>query len=488
MVWALAFVMLLDRNAYGIAEYTARNILLLWSVADQVPTPIVTLSVPDFRALFVAPAGLLVPGSLLAVKCAALLIWLGGNIALFRWRTQNAATAESALPACGLTLISPLGIAAINSLSPAPFLVLCLVLGAWADQLYGQVRTRFGGWYFAQLFVCAALANLHPAGLAFPVWLAWRWLRQHRHPDEDQNIIPGRERTHLLIGIVFATVCGALLAQGWHERAVFHNPLTALATLIDLQPDAGAIALLPGVLGLILVIATIVVNRRSLRHDGLGAPLTLTWIMALPFADDTFAVLSLLLILYWGFASLMQVRLPLPGAFVAQRGLAFAVLLVACTGFLALDRGRFSAQHHPAELSAQDALIDDLSRRVQDESAALPAQPGMVSKTEKARRSIRVASQWPGRTMLACQCNVLPLPPALPDSTRFVANLQGIRYLIFDPRDQQNRALSQAFSVVGPEIVQTLSLDTGGALLAIQTKAPEDHAPADGFPLQPNSP
>ena len=56
-----------------------------------------------------------------------------------------------------------------------------------------------------------------------------------------------------------------------------------------------------------------------------------------------------------------------------------------------------------------------------------------------AGKSIRIASQWPARTMLACQCDTLPMPPAANDEQALFAMLRGVNYLIFDPRDPVNK-------------------------------------------------
>jgi hypothetical protein len=146
---------------------------------------------------------------------------------------------------------------------------------------------------------------------------------------------------------------------------------------------------------------------------------------------------------------------------------------------LVSDRSRYEALQHDPVLSVQDQLIQALASGVQQaaQQAAATAQPGLVTGEQKARSGPRVASQWPGRTMIACRCSTLPLPPATEDQARFAANLRGIGFVIFDPQDPVNRALSQNFAVLGGAAAETVALQAGGVLLRLRTDPVPDHAP-----------
>lgn len=485
VAWALALIALLDRTPYGFDEATARAVLDLWSIADQVPSAIITLGVPDARALILAPAGIAFAGSLLAVKCATILVYLAAVIALYRWRTRDG-DSEAPRIASGLLLIAPAAVALIDRVDVAPFLLLCLVLGAWCDRAYREAGVRFGGMYFGQLLLCLALPTLHPAGLAFAALLAASWLR--RPPsDESANVIPGRERTHVLAGVAVATIAGVLLAGGWPQQVWLGNPLSALSRGIlgfTPQSDAGdAFALFLGVVLLVLTVAVLWWTREQWRGDALGRSLALAWLVCAFCADGSFVLLTLVWLLHWGYPLLLRVRLGKGESFAAQRGLAFVLLTLACTAFLVSDRGRYASLQRAAELSPQDRLLQTLAASVQarQDLAARQARPGQASAEEQARSSPRVASQWPGRTMLACRCSVLPLPPAGDDAARFTANLRGLDFVVFDPREPANLGLARAFAELGGERASTLALQAGGVVLELRgVERPPVPAPQAG--------
>lgn len=469
VAWALAVITLLDRTPYGLDEASARVVLLLWSASDDVPAPIVTLGVPDFRAIFLAPAGILFSGSLLAAKIFSLFFYLAAVIGLYRWRAREGAT-EAPLLATGLLMIAPLAVHLIDHLSIAIYLLLCLLLGAWADEFYRATRVRFGGWYFAQLLSCLALATLHPAGLAYPVLLVSGWLRRGAGGAAG-GVIPGRERTHVLVGVFVATLAGVLLADGWPQQEWLGHPMAALARGIfdiDAQSDSGDVVQL--VLGIALAagaLATIWFARAQWRGDTLGRLLVLALAVCAFCADASFVLLALVLLLHWGFPMLLRLRLGQSGGFLAQRGPAFLVLLLLSTAFLLADKSRYLEFQRDPQLSAHDRLIQSLASEVQ-QSMPTAAGPGRQSGEEKARNGPRVASQWPGRTMIACRCSTLPLPPAIADATRFADNLRGIGYVVFDPQDPTYRALSQAFAQLGGERAETVALQAGGVVLRLR--------------------
>jgi hypothetical protein len=483
VLWALGVISLLDRTPFGLDEASARVVLLLWSMSDQVPAPIVTLGVPDFRALYLAPAGILFSGSLLAAKICTLIVYLAAIIGLYRWRERDG-DSEAALLASGLLLIAPLAVRLIDHLAIGSFLLLSFLLGAWADEFYRSTRMRFGGWYFAQMLMCLALPTLHPAGLAYPLLLAVSWVRSPPPEPTMPGIIPGRERTHVLVGIGVTALCGVLLAGGWPHQGWLANPITALSQeLFDFEAESSlgdALSVLLGILLAAGLLVTLWLARARWRADRLASTLVLALLISAFCADGSFALLGLVLLLHWGFPLLLRVRLGHTAGFVGQRGVAFALLMILSTSFLVADRARYQALQRDPQLSAQDRLIQELANSVQQEAqriSAANAQPGLVTGEQKARSGPRVASQWPGRTMIACRCSTLPLPPSTEDSVRFAANLRGIGFVIFDPLDPRNRALSQDFAMLGGATAETLALQAGGVLLRLRTEPVPDHPP-----------
>lgn len=488
VAWALAVSMILQRDPYGLDEATARAVLFLWSIADAVASPIVTLGIPDFRAVYLIPAGALFSGSLLAIKLCTLIVVIGAGLGIYRWQRANG-DAESPLLALGLFLLAPVTLAAIDQVATGPFLVLTLLLGAAADRVYRAARIRFSGMYFAQLFLVVTAATLHPAGLALPLVLAIAWMRDPPPEPQAAGLIPGKERSHVLIGLALATLLGALLAGGWRHQAWLGNPLAALATqMLGFEPQSSAGDALVWVLGTTLAALTVMVlvrARRQLLTDRLGAMLAAALLIAAGTADATFVMLALVVLLNWGFPLLLHLRVGSATGFAGQRGVAFALLIVLSTTFLSSDRRRFEQVRDGPVLSLQDQVLRSLSASVQQLKAATPTPPPGGPASDKPQSGPRVASQWPGRTMLACRCSTLPLPPASEDGARFRANLRGTDFVVFDPLDPANRELSRSFALLGGAAAETVSLQAGGVVLRLHADAPLPSEPAPPLPGGP---
>jgi hypothetical protein len=486
VAWGLGVVAIIERTPYGLEESTARAILFLWSMSDQVASPIVTLGIPDFRAAYLAPAGMLFSGSLLAIKLCSLLLALAAVLGLYRWRTQRGDT-EAPLLASGLLLLAPLTLTGVDTVCAGPFLLLTLMLGAWVDEAYRAARVRFGGYYFCMLVLSMAAVTLHPAGLAYPLVLLHSWWRSPPPEPAAAAIIPGRERTHVMAGVSITTGIGLLLAAGWHQQSWLVNPVAALATDVfgfHSQSAAGdALVWLLGLALLACMAACLWFGRAQWRDDRLARSIALAAAIALFAADTAFSLLVLAFLLYWGYPLLLRVHVAGAAGFVGQRGVAFALLVVLSTVFLLADRAQFEQNRQGREFSPQDQLIQALAAAVQ-QSHPVSTEPGLVTPEQKARHSPRVASQWPGRTTIACRCTALPLPPASDDQVRFQANLRGIDYVIFDPLSPANLALSRDFALLGGASAETVTLQPGGVLLRLHPAV----APApDPLPPEPGA-
>ena len=486
VLWALGVVALLDRTPYGLDEATARAVLFLWSISDQVVSPIVTLGIPDFRAVYLIPAGVFFSGSLLAAKLCTLLVFAAAAIGLYRWRLDQG-DSETALLATGLVLLSPLAVTSIDRIAIGPYLLLTFLLGAWADKTYRSTRVRFGGFYFAQLLLSIAATSLHPGGLAYPIVLAASWLREKPPEPLEPGMIPGRERTHVLVGIAIATLLGALLAAGWPHQTWFANPVTGLARQIfGLPSDAdlaggNAIFWISGSVLVVALLASLWASRSQILSDRLTATLVLAVAITAFAGDTTYSLLAFVLLLYLGFRLLLRVRVGKAAGLIGQRGVALALLIALSTLFLSADRSRYAGIRRGPELSAQDQLIAALSDTIQ-QLHATPAQPGLVTEEQKAKSGPRVASQWPGRTMIACRCSTLPLPPGSEDPAQFAANLRTLDFVLFDPKDPANSALSRGFALLGGSQAETIALQAGGVLLRLRPAATQTQPPAAPAP------
>ena len=209
---------LLRYDAFGIDETAARALLVSWTVVDRVVNPIVIMGAPDFRALVFLPLALYWPGSFIAMKVFMLLVLFGAVTLLFRWSRKTFGD-ETALIASGLTLIAPLALMQINSGGAGPFLLLCFGVGLWLNNTYRAKGKQLGGWYFAQLLLTVIAVSIHPAGLAYPLALAWEWYK---------NPIDPRQKKQFLIGLALAGLVVLLMRFGWPALQWGVNPLAIL--------------------------------------------------------------------------------------------------------------------------------------------------------------------------------------------------------------------------------------------------------------------
>jgi len=453
-LWGALSYMLLNKTPYGIDEGAARALLLVWSVAEDVVSPIVTLGLPDFRAIFLAPVGYLWPGNVVAAKISTLIVMSCAVWATHRWRVDKG-DSESPLLASGLLLISPLLIDQIDNISVAPYLLLIFALGAWLDQIYRESPLAFGGLYFSQILLCMVSATLHPIGLAYPFALLWTWYK---------NPLDNKHKNYFFGGIIFVVVFALLLTLGWNHTKWFNNPVRSLSYLFSASPGTGdnAIVLWVSGLGVLATLLWVVWKQAgNLWADFLGRTLLTSLIIGILTGDETWSIMILMVSLYWGLPLLLPARIGSSSGFWGQRGLAMLFLFVMSTLFMLDDKARYQLVQ-TGDLSPRDSLIKTLAG---DSSNLLDEESGRGSTDKKP---IRVASQWPGLTMLACRCDALPLPPAAKDSADLLAMLKGVNYLIFDPRDPANITLSRNLSTMEAGIVKTVALQEGGVIVQIK--------------------
>ncbi len=454
IIWGALIYQLLNKDSYGINESAARILLLVWSVADHVVSPAVTWGFPDFRAIFLAPVGFLWTGSLLATKVFTLLFMAGAVWSVHAWRRQSGAS-ESALLASALLLISPLLIQQINSLSVFPFLLLTFALGSWADQNYRNTPLAFGGRYFAQLFLCLASVTFHPAGLAYPAALAWSW---YRSPTD------AKQQKYLLSGIAVIVFLGVALPFGWNNIEWFGNPLLRLSELVlgaaDTSSDSSILPWITGAAMLLVLLWIIWRQAQELWVDLLGRTLLMAFAFSIFNSDSTWSLLALSLGLYWGFPLLLQTGAINSAAAGFKRNLALLVFFVLATAFMLLNKTSYQFMGMN-NISPSDNLI----RAITEVSAEFEKK---VAKSVTDKTTFRVASQWPGRTMLACRCDTLPLPPSAKDEQELLAMLRGVNYLMFDPRNPANLSLARNLSMLNGTSVEVLAMQTGGVIIAVK--------------------
>jgi len=430
-LWGAALVGLglLRTEPYGLEEAAARAILLNWTVLDRVVSPIVIFGAPDLRALIFVPLGLYWPGSLLAVKVFTALAAFAAVLLLQRWVRRQEGE-EAARLATGLLLIAPLTISQIDAVGTGPYLLLCFALGPWLLERYGVKRRPLGGWFILQMLNAMVAVSLHPAGLAYPLALAWEW---HRRPLEP------RHRRHYFIGLAAATLVILLMRLGWRGMAWLGDPVAALKPVLlgQLPGYTETASAAWGAVPAALLVLLLVLDRQRIREDLLARTLALGLVLGSLAAGPAWAYLALAWLLARGLPWLLRLNEAIPGqGLLARRGLVLVALVGTAVLFTAGDRA-LRAVHLAGALPDADQAIKALALAL-----------------EGRREEARILSQWPARTMLATRHPSFPLPPPPGEAEELLATVRQTRaaYLLFDPRDPRNRQLARAVSALSAEM------------------------------------
>jgi hypothetical protein len=454
LFWGVVCLLLLNKSSYGIDEGAAQALLLIWSVVDNVVSSIVTLGFPDFRAVFLAPVGFLWTGNLLAAKIFTIFVMSATAWAFHSWRRRSGDT-EGALLATGLLLISPLVLSQIDTISVAPYLLFTFALGAWSDLKYRESPQAFGGMYFAQMMLCLVSVTLHPAGLAYPLSLLWRWYK---------DPINKKQQNYFFGGIVFTVLLAMFLTLGWSHVTWFTNPVKGLSAALQGPSDSKGIGTdrwFSGI-GILFILLLVVWKQKSnLWKDFLGRIFLIALVIGMLTGDETLGTFALAISLYWGLPLLLQKQTDLNSGFWQQRGVVLLLLMVISTTYMMIDKA-----HYQNTLAGQLAPSDSLIKAFVENIESLPNDGH--KQNLPADKPIRIASQWPARTMLACRCDTLALPPAAKDEQTLFAMLQGIKYLIFDPQDPANSSLSHNLALMDAGKVETVALQRGGVIVEIK--------------------
>lgn len=407
---------LLRFDAYGIDESAARALLLNWTVADRVVNPIVTLGAPDLRALLFFPLGAYWTGSFIALKVFTALMLFGAAIFFYRWSKQEHGD-EAALIATGLFVIAPLSFMQINAVGIGPFLLVGFGAGLWLNHAYRDRGKQLGGYYFSQMLLVATIVSIHPAGLAYPLALAWEW---RNHPGDENH------KKQMQIGVAIAAVFALVFRFGWPTLEWGSNPFISLNSLLmgHIPGDPAPIYATSGILPFLIVMVVFFFNRKTIMESLIPRMLTLALLLGLVAADYGWALIALCFVLYLGTPLLIRANNALGAtSFVGQRGLVITLLFVITTMFMLGDRMQRSSV-----ISATVAPHDDIIR-------------ALAMETEHLEENFHTASQWPGRTMLALKRPVFPLPPNVDSADELHKILGKVSFIIFDPHDPENKQL-----------------------------------------------
>ena len=463
LAWFVVALLLLRHDPYGFEERAARALMLSWSVVDQVASSVMTLRIPDLRIVLFLPIGYLWTGKVFAAKALGAAV-LALSAWLFHGWSSRRFSPESALIATGLLLISPLSLAQLDSVSAGIYLVASFALGGWLDQHYRSGPRLFNGWFFAQLLLVAFVTSLHPAGLAYPAAL----LLSVR----SSSLAP-RSRYIYIGTLVFTTLL--TVSMGWNEPHWFLNPFISLAGIFTGMPLEDASPLmqwLPGAVALALAVVVAWIRRDHLFEDVTSRCLTMGLLLGAVVSDTVWAMTVLCFILFFGVPLLLRKNEGGSGTtgFMKQRGWVIALIFVASTIFMHADRTHYEYARSGL-LSPQDTLIRSIANAAAHDRAAADADNG-----EHRHARFIVASQWPGRTALACKCDTLPLPPVAHDAEAQLMSMKGVSFVLFDPKNPANVDLAHNFANLGNR-AETLTLAEGGVILRLRDNTPQ---PAGG--------
>lgn len=445
---AFAYMALFRYDAYGIDEGGAIALLLNWSVTDQIANATPLFGFPDLRAVLFMFLNIGWAGSLPAAKVFTLFMLLASALMMYRWH-ERYHSGEAAMIATGMLMISPIAVMQADAIAPGIYLLLSFACAYWLDDMYQRSKRALAASFFLLMLICALSVSLHPAGLALPVALAWVWLTQRR--DEADK------RLKLVIGLALTTTLILVARMGWPNLAETGSYLGVLGSMFAGSPlllkgePTGYGLIAADLLGLIVAMY---IYRRKLELMSLM--LVLAALLGLTHPDYTWSFVSLVCILYIGTPMLIALNRKLGlQNLLGQRGLVLLMVVIMTVMFTSADK--------------HFRIINQLHLK-SDTDYLLAA---MAEQTRDTDKHFLIASQWPGRTMLATKRDVLPLPPSsrLPeDPQKFIGMMGDTTHLIFDPRNEQNLPLARLSAALGHKLIATNILP-GGAIMQFEKEA-----------------
>jgi len=283
----------------------------------------------------------------------------------------------------------------------------------------------------------ALVVSMHPVGLAAPIALLIAWQRIDHH----------RRQRLVMIGVTVSMLVMVVVRWGWSGMEGVSSIPQVLTSIWLGSPLIHAphdwVGYLIGAL-LLLALVAVPIWRRL---DVMSGTLLLAAAIGLYHPDMVWAMMVMVLLYYLGVPSLIALNSRIGSQSVmGQRGVVLLVITVVA--LLCMQSLKQMAQIRTSGVMvASDRLISVLA-----DDAALEDQPFMA------------ASQWPGRTMLACRRDVFPLPPASEDIEKFRHNIQPLSHIAFDYQRPERQALAHSLAAVNPEW-ETVAITDGGVVL-----------------------
>lgn len=435
-------------NALNIDEGAAMALLLNWSVSDQIVNPVTTYGGPDFRALLFIPLGVYWSGSMVAAKVFALIFCFAAAAFLYSWCLEKQ-DKESALLATGIFLISPVVIYLADTMSVGPFIIAVFGAALYLDKKYRASPHTISSLYFLQMLLVAIAVTLHPMGLAYPLALAWQW---------KQNPKSDKQKKQVWTGIGITVVVILAMQTGWIDIAWKSNPVVSLHKAImgyNLR-DPFVDNLAAGIIFLVPIIYLLFRDYKNMLNDLMGTMILFSLLIGLVAADNNWAMIAVVFLLYRGIPALIAVNKSLHRfGFAGQRGIVFFAIFIMTFIFMQADKS-YAKQLTLGAETPKDQLIQRLAQEAQEKDKPFLA-----------------ASEWPAQTMIICKRDVVKLPPAKENGTALLESMKSkrsnkqITHVIFNHRNPQNHDLSRNIAdLVGA--TETLDIQQQGVIVKIR--------------------
>jgi len=442
---AWVFIALFRYDNYGIEETAALDLLLNWSIVHQIASPVAFFGVPDLRAILFVPLDMHWVGSLIAVKVYTMFFLFGTALLLYN-RVESQHGSEASMIATALLLIAPITLMQTDAIGAGIYLLWAFAVATIFDDLMHASERTAPSWLFLQILMCVFAVSLHPMGLALPLVVIWRWLRE---PVE-------RKKAHrMILSMVVATAIMLLLRWGWYGMdAAAANPLSILADALIGSPllhtaNSWGMGLIVADLGIAAVIATLLI--RKLDIDSTSLMLILASAIGALHADHAWVLIYWAMTLYLGVPLLIKLNERIGWRGISgQRGGVLVIVMVLVALSTMAAKNTFATRQMELK-SDTDQVIAILER----EAAAAPLDQFIA------------ASQWPARTLLVTRRDVLPLPPTSPGIQDFEAKIKGITHLSFNPQQEAMHALARNMAALSHKY-ETIALMPGGVVVKIK--------------------
>jgi len=442
---AWAYLSLFRYDSYGIEEGAALAILLNWSIAHQIASPVAFFGLPDLRAVIFIPLDLHWAGSLIAVKVFTMYILFGTALLMYRW-SEEAHGGESSMMATSLLLLAPISLMQTDALGSGIYLLFCFVVIGWLNQMVHDSNRALPSWFFLQLVMVAWAVSMHPMGLAVPLALAIHWWR---------NSATDAAKAKRMIGsITFITAFMLFVRWDWYGIDAASSPSTILADSILGSPLLHQPQPVFGMFIAALLLITVGMHLYRRINDPVTIMLAAASLIGFLHADHAWVFIAWATTLYLGMPLLIEANQRIGNrSLTGQRGILLLVVVILATVSM-LNTRQIGDIAKDSLKGPVDRLISVLEKEAADTGAPFIA-----------------ASQWPARTLLVCRRDVLPLPPASNDFAAFRQQTAGLTHFVFNHHLEKMQALARNTASVS-DIFKPIALYPGGVVLKAEPPKP----------------